>query len=53
MEFYGNLSTFYFSVMVVFFAICEMLSVLIQELSIESYILQWPPNVLFGHLGHI
>ncbi len=41
-EFYGNLSTFYFSVLVVFFAICEMLSVLIQELSIESYILQWP-----------
>ncbi len=41
-EFYGNWSTFYFSVLVVFFAICEMLSVLIQELSIESYILQWP-----------
>lgn len=44
---------FYFSVMVVLFAISEMLSVRIQELYIELYILQWPPNVLFGHLGQI
>lgn len=31
MEFNGNLSTFHFSIMIVFFTICKMLSIPIQK----------------------